>query len=565
MSPRGRSGVRAFARAATLALLVLAGARAGAEERIVVFGADVTVLSNGDVRVVESIRYDFGAAVRHGIYRNIPVVSSGGRVTLEVEAVRIDGDGVPFRARRSGGEVEIRIGDPDRTVTGEHVYEITYLVDGALRTFDGRMELYWNVTGEDWEVPIQASKATVRIPGSDEPELRCMAGASGSTGPCGARATPGQARFASGRLPSGHGMTVVVGFDPQLVSEPVGWEAFVRAVRRHAHWVPSAVTLVGLLALWFVFGRDPRDRRSVVVQYRPPPGMSPAQASVVWDERSGRDVVAATIIDLAARGRIRIVEEDGTHRLVKQPAADDETDPVAREILDGLFSRGSTGVRLDGTRSRFHEAVARAHVAAYRQAVALGAFGSSPKSVRGAFVALGLAACLAGLVVLLVRGGSGLGLGRVVAMFVPGLLVVAASRAMPRRTRAGVALRRHLRGLHEFIERVDGDALAKVDADLLRAFETNLPFAMVLGAADRWVDAFEGRLERPPSWYGARSGRFDPTEFRTGLHSFERGLVALAQPPVASTSGGGGGGGGSGFSSGGSVGGGFGGGGGRSW
>ena len=42
----------------------------------------------------------------------------------------------------------LRIGDPDRTVTGRQVYDIDYTVDGALNAFDDHDELYWNAIGD---------------------------------------------------------------------------------------------------------------------------------------------------------------------------------------------------------------------------------------------------------------------------------------------------------------------------------------------------------------------------------------------------------------------------------
>jgi hypothetical protein len=50
--------------------------------------------------------------------------------------------------------LRIRIGDPDRTITGQHDYRIVYRVQGALNGFADHDELYWNAIGADWEVPI---------------------------------------------------------------------------------------------------------------------------------------------------------------------------------------------------------------------------------------------------------------------------------------------------------------------------------------------------------------------------------------------------------------------------
>ncbi len=54
-----------------------------------------------------------------------------------------------------------RIGDPKHTITGAHVYTITYRVKGALDPFPDHDELRWNAVGAGWAVPIDAVRVTV--------------------------------------------------------------------------------------------------------------------------------------------------------------------------------------------------------------------------------------------------------------------------------------------------------------------------------------------------------------------------------------------------------------------
>ena len=41
---------------------------------------------------------------------------------------------------------------------------LRYRVRNALRFFEEHDELYWNVTGDEWEMPIEAASATVMLP-----------------------------------------------------------------------------------------------------------------------------------------------------------------------------------------------------------------------------------------------------------------------------------------------------------------------------------------------------------------------------------------------------------------
>ena len=53
------------------------------------------------------------------------------------------------------GYERIKIGDPDRTISGEHTYDIRYRVKGALNGFEDHDELYWNAIG----APVGASSS----------------------------------------------------------------------------------------------------------------------------------------------------------------------------------------------------------------------------------------------------------------------------------------------------------------------------------------------------------------------------------------------------------------------
>ena len=46
-------------------------------------------------------------------------------------------------------------------VIKKHIYKINYIAIGALGSFSDHDELYWNVTGNYWTIPILESKATM--------------------------------------------------------------------------------------------------------------------------------------------------------------------------------------------------------------------------------------------------------------------------------------------------------------------------------------------------------------------------------------------------------------------
>jgi len=96
-------------------------------------------------------------------------------VTVDQVSVTRDGAPEPFEQAGIGVDVyEIKIGDPNVTITGQHTYQIDYVVTGAIiqvEETDARpgqpdtyYEIIWNVTGDGWAVPIESATARVTIP-----------------------------------------------------------------------------------------------------------------------------------------------------------------------------------------------------------------------------------------------------------------------------------------------------------------------------------------------------------------------------------------------------------------
>src|SRR5690606_32576246 len=124
------------------------------------FHADIEIQEDSTLVVREEIQVEFSEA-RHGIFRDLRTEG------LEVTVVKVtDGSGKPwnYTSNQQGDFLQLKIGDADKYVDNEQDYHITYQVLGGIRSFEEHDELYWNVTGTDWPVPIQNASATIRLP-----------------------------------------------------------------------------------------------------------------------------------------------------------------------------------------------------------------------------------------------------------------------------------------------------------------------------------------------------------------------------------------------------------------
>src|SRR5262245_12909261 len=120
--------------------LLLAGAPAAlaeSGESIATYDTRIEVQASGQMRITETIGYDFGANRRHGIIRKIPArfrYDDRHDRVYPIDGVTVTMDGTPAKVARSsedGYEVLV-IGDPDHTISGAHTYVIGYTVRGGL-------------------------------------------------------------------------------------------------------------------------------------------------------------------------------------------------------------------------------------------------------------------------------------------------------------------------------------------------------------------------------------------------------------------------------------------------
>ncbi|GAB3759463.1 DUF2207 domain-containing protein [Microlunatus parietis] len=181
--PRTLAAVLAVA----LWLLAATAMPARAEDADVVRSLDVTydVQANGTVDVRYRLDWDFGKTGSHGIKLTLVTAEPWDDDPLKEAVYEIrdlavtSPTGVPTdvdaRDNEYSGTRELRIGDPDTTLNvSRATYEVSYTLAGALRTFDGKPQLHWDVTSRDFPA-IDAFTITVTGP-ADVPRARCLQG-----------------------------------------------------------------------------------------------------------------------------------------------------------------------------------------------------------------------------------------------------------------------------------------------------------------------------------------------------------------------------------------------------
>lgn len=529
-------------------------------EQIKEFNSDIIINKDGSIDVAETIVYDFTNLERHGIFRNIPYTKYNEQkkrfdMDLDVASVT-DEANTPYKFTVSNvnEQVQIKIGDPNRTITGIHTYIISYKVKGALGYFKDHDELFWNITGNDWQVPILSTFTRISLPDTTPMQnvsTLCFTGNYGSKDSNCKTEQEGNTVLISTNNPLSYsqGLTVVIGFPKNLVAflPPQEYVPFferligkiVLGIIGIAAFIWYFVLPLFLVANYFRKGRDPNVGKDPTAWYDPPKisnrTLTPGETGALIDETAGKKEVFATIVDLARRGYLRIEErEKKDFWLVKAvPKKGEKLLQFENKLFDGLFPDGEE-TRLKDT--KLYETVGKVEGMLYKSMVTLGFFPHNPRTVRTIYYVLGF-------------------FGLVTANFVLAFISFFFGRIMPRKTLDGARQAQVARSLKNFL--VSQERQLEFQADHQMMFEKLLPYAVAFGVEKIWAKRFEKFDLKQPDWYsGYGSSAFNSVLLASSLSNSYSSFSTSATPPSST---------GSGFGGGGFSGGGGGGGGGGSW
>lgn len=591
-------------------------------ESILRFDALMSVEATGKINIKEEIVYDFSdSEERHGIFRNIPKTYQSGkeRYKLPIENISVvDGVGeeVPFTVSQRRAEYEIKIGDPNQEVSGVHEYVLSYDVSGIVTPHDTFDEIYWNVTGNGWDVAIASASASILLPKEiDDGQLKvhCYAGRVGSKGACDNATTSIEAgrtkiTYTETNLSSNQGLTVAVGFPKGVVLNTEREQAGFSSSTILKIVIAGVVSLVGFvwwaISHWWKHGRDPKGRGVIVRQYEPPANMMPAEVGFIVDERIDNRDITAELVYLAERGFMHILATPKAgflaygynYYLLKLKEADDSLRVYQRNIFSALFSGSnplshkkveklkksiksnkkivtdkdvlvemvsqSTSVvsiselsKHSGS-SSFYQKLQRSKGDLAQQMVDSGFLAESPSRVALRYSLLIFAGVA--LIIFSIHLFSGIYATLLALGIVFGAVLVIfgliLSKTMVVKTSEGVAAREHALGLKEYLSIAEKDRLEFHfnPRNNPQLFEQLLPFAIALGVEKLWARELDD-IQINPDWYSdAGAQSFTVSSFNSSFSGFNTATAASYSASSSASSGGGFSGGGAGGGGGGS-------------
>lgn len=583
---------------------------------------DVNIVVNEDntFDITETITAYFNVA-KHGIYRKIP---------LKNKIVRLDGTSSTNRAKvsnlsvdntyevsKSSGVYNIQLGDPNRTITGEHTYTIKYTYNIGKDPIKDYDELYYNIIGDEWDTVIGNVTFSVTMPKEfDSSKLGFSSGTKGSiannnilynvsgntiTGHYNEILNPGEALTIRTELPEGY-------FDKATNNV---------TVQDYLIYIVPIVGLIISTILWLIYGRDKKVVETL--EFYPPEGFNSLEVGFLYKGKADNTDVTSLLIYLANKGYIQIAEinekllfSKGQSFKITKLKDYDGNNINERLFLEGLFKTSSKEVNLSELYNSFYITVnkilsninnkenkqkifEKKASSKKKYIILMMLFSyilitsipiinySNPEILIFALIFPGIGFTVLfnfvfgstntftkifGLIWGLLFGGIPW-LTMVFPVIVQdniyligyliGLVCLVGMatclKFISKRTPYGLEILGKLKGFKTYLETAEKDKLETMVMQNPNYFYDILPYTYVLGVSDKWIKKFETITTQAPNWYvGTRP--FSVVTFGTFMNTaMTSANTAMSSSPSSS----------SGSSGGGSSGGGSGGGGGGSW
>jgi hypothetical protein len=487
-----------------------AGAGTAAEDRITSYVAQASLDGAGVLKVTETVELTAGGdTVRRTLQTRARSNQDQDR-TYDVRNVSVTVNGRPADGFENtevddARRITVRASGPVRIV-------YTYEVDNVVADSTEGREVSWPIVqGFDTSIP----RATVSAGIPFATWVACFAGRAGSSMPCTTSQLGESAaiEIEQNGIPAGGRLTFLAGLSSQATVEPnarfaTRW-SLGRAFTVDAATVGLSALLLGLgllgaAALWFLRGRDAsRVDPSAGAAERPvldgadgprfaaPDGIRPGQVGTVVDESADLVDITATLLDLAVRNYLTIVELpretlfcrlDWDLRRLHRGGP--ELLPYEQALLDAVFADGDA-VRISALGPALRPRLGPVREQLYADVVTQGWFADRPDAVRNRWTTAGLVLLGAGAVLTVVLAvGTEFGLVGF-AVMLAGVALALAGQVAPARTARGAAVLGRVAGLQRYL--AEGSSADLPHSHRLEFASRCLPYATVLGLTDKWA------------------------------------------------------------------------------
>lgn len=330
--------------------VVVQGATYGSSDyKISSYDVEIIINSDNVYEITETIVADFFTP-KHGIFREIPMRYEGQKV--KISDINVNEQ---FTQSKNGGNLVLKIGDPDITLTGAKKYVIKYTFNMGKDANEGFDLFYFNIIGNGWDTSISNVSFKMQFPDFFEKDsISFTSGEYGSTNLGGITYEALGLRI-TGRvsyLSPGEGLTVYVELpESAFAGESTNSNSTFFSM---AAWALCGLLILAAWYIWNTKGKDPVLYPSV--QFSPPDNMTPAEVGYVIDGVVDNKDITSLIFYWADKGYLDISESGKNEFLFIKKKDPETTNYFETYMFSRLFSYGKDGwVSTNDLKQEFYE------------------------------------------------------------------------------------------------------------------------------------------------------------------------------------------------------------------
>ncbi|NMC09075.1 DUF2207 domain-containing protein, partial [Candidatus Microgenomates bacterium] len=480
-------------------------------EQISLFKSTIELEQNTDINIKEEISYYFPSSDKHGIIREIPTdykIQAGFKrpTTIKLNSLYYYDKNYPeerydsYERSSDNGYTIFKIGDAETTITGEYVFVIDYTLQNMINYFDDHDELYINVTGNGWNVPINQAYAEIKLPG-DITEKVCYTGIGGSTD---TNCTFLDIDSRNTKISANSSLGVYEGLTVAL-KMPKGTLEDTTTKQRIQMILANLGILLPVPVFFFVNSivqKKKNKKLTIIPHYDTPKGIYPLLAGHIFNGSLNNKHITAEIIKLAIDGYIKIRRDDENKYSIVRVDTKKEQNETVKELLDGLLGEKDE-IEMKKLSSNFYKTVMKLRASTEKQVYEDGYFEKSKSNLKTLFIVIGTIGIFLSVAVLGPVLSTIAATGWTVGVLISFLLVIIWGTMIETRSELGNEILYDLKGLKMYINTAEKYRIEfhNDPKKYIGVFEKLLPFAIIFGLEKKWAKEFEDIYDVQPDWY----------------------------------------------------------------
>lgn len=494
---------------------------------ISVFANDNFYIKNYDInlKIDSKNRYDISEEItaefkkpQRGIIRVIP--SKYGKKNLNLSDIAVAGE--PYAKKVFSTSTNLRIGDPNKFLTGDKTYYISYKYDIGDDGYTDYDEVYFNIIGNQWDTNIDNVNFVIELPkkfNSDKINF--------TTGSYGSKAKGNVVYEVKGNkiigyttkgLKAGEALTIALPL-PQGYFDLESYNLLISTLNKILY---SLLILLPILAviLWFKYGKN--KQLVETVEFYPPNEMTPTEVGYYIDARVDARDITSLIIYWADKGYLEIFEETKGYIFSKA----DYMFQKKKEIISGnsyepylfnalfSFSYSDGKVYVSSLKDHFFDHITKT-VRLFKIDLAMNKKNLYTKesifisSLVSYFPFIIIIAAMIKFSLeerVKIFSAEILGTIPYILENYPVVIPISfflffISSKIKRRTEEYSELLGRVKGFRKFLLTAEKEKLEMLVDENPSYFYNILPYTIVLKVSDKWANKFDGILKEPPNWY----------------------------------------------------------------